>query len=391
MHSAYTNDPVRHRVDVHDCASRGRLSWPDPAEWSLLNRPFMIGPDSNTNHYLWLLSTVFCSADSNSVVLWNGSSTLRFESDLDLVSRAISRLDGTERQDALLEDEILGQLIPLLDEEGWLVRMSRPLRDVVGETSALSRQLAYYAQLQRVAPESALDILAKTTVAIVGVGGVGGIAAQTLAGSGVGNLILMDPDVVDASNMNRQLLYQRNDVGRLKVEIASEFLRARHQGLTVETHAANPFLDRTSNAALARANFILFAGDSDTTLGDGALPMPRVPIMNCGYVGALGIIGPVHVPGVSCWRCGGLEEFDSLSRTQQPRSVAWNCSGAGINGIIGSFVAERITRFIVPSLGEPLDYDQTVLIHMESMSLSFEKNAALPLCSHFTESAPGAP
>ena len=68
--------------------------------------------------------------------------------------------------------------------------------------------------------------LAKARVLIVGLGGLGCPAAQLLASSGVGTLHLNDFDTVDVSNLPRQILYQPEDAGRPKVQVAAERLRA---------------------------------------------------------------------------------------------------------------------------------------------------------------------
>ena len=66
------------------------------------------------------------------------------------------------------------------------------------------------------------DTLAKSTVAVFGVGGVGSFAVEALARSGVGHLILIDKDDVDATNINRQLHAFTSTVGRSKVEVMRE-------------------------------------------------------------------------------------------------------------------------------------------------------------------------
>lgn len=69
------------------------------------------------------------------------------------------------------------------------------------------------------------EILAAATVAVAGCGGLGSNAAVALVRAGVGRLILVDHDVVEPSNLNRQHYYQR-DVGRKKVEALADHLRA---------------------------------------------------------------------------------------------------------------------------------------------------------------------
>ncbi len=75
--------------------------------------------------------------------------------------------------------------------------------------------------------------LARSRVTVVGLGGSGAGAAAALAASGVGRLHCVDPDAVELSNLNRQVLYSEDDIGRPKVDAALERLRApqhRHRG-----------------------------------------------------------------------------------------------------------------------------------------------------------------
>ncbi|PTS81795.1 MULTISPECIES: HesA/MoeB/ThiF family protein [unclassified Caulobacter] len=73
-------------------------------------------------------------------------------------------------------------------------------------------------------------------VLLVGMGGLGAPAALYLAAAGIGTLGLADADTVSLSNLQRQVLYQTGDVGRLKVEVAAERLTALNPHVAVEPH-----------------------------------------------------------------------------------------------------------------------------------------------------------
>ena len=72
--------------------------------------------------------------------------------------------------------------------------------------------------------EDAISLLQKKTVAVLGLGGVGGSAAEALCRSGVGKLILVDRDTVSRSNLNRQLFATCRTIGQKKVEAATDRL-----------------------------------------------------------------------------------------------------------------------------------------------------------------------
>ncbi|MHC0035799.1 tRNA threonylcarbamoyladenosine dehydratase [Pseudoneobacillus sp. C159] len=73
--------------------------------------------------------------------------------------------------------------------------------------------------------QEGLDKLKDSTVAVLGIGGVGSFAAEALARSGVGRLVLVDKDDVDITNVNRQLIALLSTVGRPKVELMEERIR----------------------------------------------------------------------------------------------------------------------------------------------------------------------
>ena len=70
--------------------------------------------------------------------------------------------------------------------------------------------------------EDNLNKIKKTTVLIVGLGGVGGYALEALVRSGIGRIILIDYDKIDKSNLNRQIITNNSNIGKYKVEVAKE-------------------------------------------------------------------------------------------------------------------------------------------------------------------------
>ena len=164
--------------------------------------------------------------------------------------------------------------------------------------------------------------LRQRDVLIVGCGALGGSLAQTLARAGVGRLRLADRDVVEVTNLPRQVLFDAEDAARArpKVEAAANAL-ARIGGPTrVETHAVH--VDATNLAELAHGvDLILDGTDNLTTryrINDHAV-RNGVPWIYAGVVGGSGLVLPV-IPGRSaCLRClfpdpappGSLETCDS--------------------------------------------------------------------------------
>jgi len=101
------------------------------------------------------------------------------------------------------------------------------------------------------------QLLADSTVLVIGLGGLGSIAASYLAGAGIGRLLLSDRDRVDTSNLQRQVLYRQSDVGRLKTEAAAAQLRALNAAVAIEALDAEAGL-----AAIAQADVVLDCTDN---------------------------------------------------------------------------------------------------------------------------------
>ena len=82
--------------------------------------------------------------------------------------------------------------------------------------------------------DEALAHLAQSTVAVVGVGGVGAYAAEMIVRAGVGHMVLLDNDVVSPSNKNRQLLALESNMGRVKVEVMAARLKDINPAVTID-------------------------------------------------------------------------------------------------------------------------------------------------------------
>jgi len=184
--------------------------------------------------------------------------------------------------------------------------------------------------------------LARARVLIVGVGGLGAPAAAVLARAGVGTLALVDPDVVEVSNLHRQPLYETADVGRAKVDVAGDRLRAWHPALSVETWRARFAPD---DAALLRGFDVVLDGtDTVATKFDvnDAAVAAGVPLVHAGVLGFVAQLMTV-VPGASaCYRC--------VFEEPPPPGETATCQEAGVLGpvvaLAGALQAAEAIRLL---------------------------------------------
>ena len=110
--------------------------------------------------------------------------------------------------------------------------------------------------------EGGMQRLFSSTVAVFGVGGVGSYTVEALARSGIGRLILVDADVVDESNINRQLIALHSTVGRDKVEVARERIKDINPDCEVVTYKLFVTPENLSEIDLSGVDYIVDAVDS---------------------------------------------------------------------------------------------------------------------------------
>ncbi len=187
-------------------------------------------------------------------------------------------------------------------------------------------------------------------VLCVGAGGLGSPASMYLAAAGVGTLGVLDDDVVDASNLQRQILHDTARVGERKVASARDRLKAINPNVTVATHFVQ----------LSAANALDILGRYDVVL-DGSDNFPTRYLVNdaCVMLGkpdAFGAVfrfeGQAAVFGVKngpCYRCVFPEP--------PPPDLVPSCAEAGVfgvlPGIIGTIQATEVIKLVL-EIGEPL-------------------------------------
>jgi molybdopterin/thiamine biosynthesis adenylyltransferase len=198
--------------------------------------------------------------------------------------------------------------------------------------------------------ESGQERLLAGRVLVVGAGGLGSPAALYLAAAGVGTIGIADPDLVELSNLQRQVLHGTAQVGTSKVESARQRLAALNDDVTVVPH---PFrVDADSIAGLlADYDFVVDATDNFAAkfLINDACVLAGRPFSHGGILEYAGQTMTV-LPGISpCYRC--------LFPQPPPADLLGPCSRAGVlgvlPGVIGTIQATEAVKWLL-GLGELL-------------------------------------
>jgi len=192
--------------------------------------------------------------------------------------------------------------------------------------------------------------LLDSRVLLIGAGGLGSPAAYYLAAAGVGTMGIIDADVVDDSNLQRQILHNTQRIGQYKAESARETIEALNPDVKVITHIER--LDESNVARIiADYDVILDGTDNFPTrylLNDAAL-IANKPVVHGSvfrFEGQLTVFKPYEGP---CYRC--------LYPEPPPMALAPSCAEAGVlgvlPGIIGILQATETIKLLL-GIGDPL-------------------------------------
>lgn len=220
--------------------------------------------------------------------------------------------------------------------------------------------------------------LKASSVLCIGAGGLGSPVAMYLAAAGVGRIGIVDFDIVDYSNLQRQIIHGTPDVGRSKLDSASDRLNAINPEIHVETY----------NEALSSSNALRLLGGYDVIV-DGTDNFPTRYLVNdaCVLLGKPNVYGSIFrfegqasvfaTKGGPCYRC--------LYPEPPPPGLVPSCAEGGVLGIlpgvVGTIQATEAVKLII-GVGEPLInrfmiYDA---LRMKFRELKLRKDPECPVC-----------
>lgn len=220
--------------------------------------------------------------------------------------------------------------------------------------------------------------LKNASVLIVGVGGLGCPAAQYLAAAGIGRIGLIDHDLVDESNLHRQVLFGVGDVGRPKVEVATSRLRATNPYVEIESLQEKLTAE---NAERHIANYDIVCDGSDNfatryVVNDVAIKLGK-PVVYASISEFDGQASVFGLDGGPCYRC-------LFPQPPAPDSIP-SCADGGVLGVLpgllGTIQATEVVKIAI-GMGESLS---GTLLMVDSMDMTFRrlsisKNPDCPVC-----------
>jgi len=199
-----------------------------------------------------------------------------------------------------------------------------------------------YSRTRLILGKSGVEKLRAARVALFGLGGVGGHAAEALARAGVGQLDLVDDDTVSITNLNRQLLALHSTVGQYKVDIAAQRIRDIDPTIQVRTYKTFYLPETADQFDFSRYDYVLDA--IDTVTGKLALitqaKAANVPVISC--------MGTGNKLDASAFR---VADISKTSGCALARIMRKECQKRGIKGVKVVY-SEELPLEPIPS---PLD------------------------------------
>lgn len=215
--------------------------------------------------------------------------------------------------------------------------------------------------------------LIRSKVLIVGAGGLGSSIALYLAAAGVGTLGIADQDIVSLTNLQRQIIHQTNNVGKLKVDSAEEAIHKLNPDVNVVKY--NFSLDKDNISDIVKGyDFIIDGTDNFSSkylINDTCVKAGKAFCIGGinKYTGLL----MTHIPGSACYRC----LFPEIPSNKAEKGVL-GC----IAGICGILMATEAVKYIT-GVGELLT--NTLLtfdaLTMQFNRISITKNKDCAICS----------
>ena len=192
--------------------------------------------------------------------------------------------------------------------------------------------------------------LARATVALVGLGGIGSPALQYLAGAGVGTLVLIDDDAVAPTNLQRQTIYREAETGHDKTQLGELWLREFDPMLSVSRVTTRLTRDNAA-AILGGADLVLDGCDNFATrlaVSDTCVAQ-RIPLLSAAVGRFQGQVGAFagHLADQPCYRCYVGDAFDA--------DDCDTCAEDGMLGAMagwtGTFAALQAIRVLLAPIG----------------------------------------
>lgn len=305
----------------------------------------------------------------------------------------LALLDGTHEIDEIIEvmkrkysnlkTQDIKEAIDYLFDMGMIENHDKYVESTLqpDEISRYDRHLLFYS----IFSQDNLSIQQKlkdSKIALIGMGGIGCWTAYALAGAGVGTIVGVDHDIIESSNLTRQILFTENDIGKHKVNVAKE--RVELYNSFVKFIPINKRISSSKDLeeVIEGCDFVILSADKPREIHrwiNEACLNKNIPYSNVGYINHYGVCGPLIDPNK--YNKKFTAEIDS-ELNNSPSQVhpyvkqindRYQAPSFGpLNGFVSCYQVLEVLKFL-SKLAEPTTINRRFTINVYTMETSFQE------------------
>jgi bacteriocin biosynthesis cyclodehydratase domain-containing protein len=334
----------------------------------------------------------------------SADSDIRIEKPDEEERQLLESLDGEHTLEQLQQrfgEEAVDDLIAQLGELAIVEDAADDELVPAAERARFDRQLRYFSDIgpRDLTPSECQRRLREAKVAVLGVGGLGGSAAIWLASVGVGEMWLIDGDRVEASNLNRQILFTEAEIGLLKVEAAAARLRSFNSATRITSTARRLESEAEIADFIAGSDVVIDAADWPAhdieRWCNSACFEAGIPYITMSHFPPIARVGPLYVPGqtgcFSCQEAAYRRQYPLFDvAVEQRRAKASPAATLGpACGLIGGHVALDVMHLLT-GLAPPSTLATAHIFDLRTMEVEREPVVPEPGCPVCGEMQPAA-
>lgn len=326
----------------------------------------------------------------------NTRSQIRIKVENDIIMKILMELDGEKSIDEIserfnVEKSDLMVLLEYLSNRG-ILNTIEPKKDFKNYDKF--RRVINFLSDYATSHDDLLEMwnnIRNSTVMIIGLGAVGSWVAYNLVQSGVENFILMDPDIIETSNIHRQFSYNESNVGEYKVDVIEE--RLKNCSKNVYVRKIKRFLDENIlyKCNLSDINLIINCADKpnvDLTslwIGEYAMKYGIPHIIGGGYNLHLSLIGQTIIPGkTACVKCfqKRLEEENTIDSNKVKKLIIKNRKVGSLGpmcSLIASMIGMESIKILTKKIS-PANINRRGEFDIYTMNITYKSYEKYILC-----------
>ncbi len=239
-------------------------------------------------------------------------------------------------------------------------------------------------------PNGVQENLKKSRVVIVGCGGIGNHVAVVLATAGIGEIILLDNDIIEKTNLTRQVLFTEDDIGLKKTAVVKRELQRRNSEISISEISLN--IDTPEDLdKVPAADMWLVSADHPFNLilwVNRYCVLNNQTYINAGYVNDIAVFGPLYIPGrTGCYECQnvvasmyGSEMNDTDLLVKDINQRYKTPTFAPVNNIAAAMCANDIIKFL-GKYDTPLSLNKRIGIWSDNIQIKIQNMERSALCN----------